>query len=117
MNLLGLGLGSVVQAVNPVRVLKSIGRTHAHYVFLVVLLAVYGILFASAFTALIFEWFIPQVGDMVSGAAEGDVLRVAVSLIAWGVVMAFYFFGTYVLARMHGVFALSFRKKLEFGAM
>lgn len=115
MNLLGFGLGSVAQAIDPVRVGKSIGRTHVHYVFLVLLLCVYGILFASAFVAIVFEWFIPKVREMVEGAVAGELMNVALALAAWGLVMAVYFYGNYVLARMHGIFARSFRKDLEFG--
>lgn len=117
MNLLGFGLGSVGQAINPIRVFKSIGRTHVHYIFLVLLLSVYGILFASAFLAIVFDWFIPQIGEMMKGAGQGNMLQVALALVAWGVVMAFYFYGNYVLARLHGIFAQSFRKDLLFGTM
>lgn len=117
MNLLGFGLGTVVQAINPVRVFKSIGRTHVHYIFLVILLSVYGIMFAAAFLTIVFEWFIPQVGSMVAGAKEGNILQVALALVAWGVVMAFYYYGNYVIARLHGVFARSFRRNLEFGTL
>lgn len=117
MNLLGLGLGSIAQAVNPVRIFKSIGRTHAHYAFLVLLLVLYGVMFASAFVSIVFEWFLPKIDTMVAGAAAGDVLQVALALLAWGVVMAVYFFGIYVLARLHGIFALAFRKQLEFGSV
>lgn len=117
MNLLGFSLGTVVEAINPVRVAKSIGRTHVHYLFLVLLLSVYGILFAAAFLAIVFDWFIPQVEKMAQGAATGEIIQVALALVAWGVVMAFYFFGNYVLARLHGIFARSFRKELEFGTL
>lgn len=117
MNLLGFALGTVVQAMDPVRVAKSIARTHVHYIFLVLLLCVYGILFTSAFLAIVFDWFIPQIGVMVKGAEQGNLVQVALALLAWGVVMAFYFFGNYVLARLHGIFAQSFRKELQFGTM
>ena len=117
MNLLGFALGTVVQAMDPVRVAKSIGRTHVHYIFLVLLLCVYGILFASAFLAIVFDWFIPQIGEMVKGAEQGNLVQVALALLAWGVVMAFYFYGNYVLARLHGIFARSFRIALLFGTM
>lgn len=116
MNLLGLALGNIAQAINPVNVLKSIGRTHAHYAFLVALVSVYGALFGSAFLAIVFDWLIPQVGKMRAGSAEGDLMQVALALLTWGAVMLFYFYGIYVLARMHGVFARSFRKDLAFGA-
>lgn len=115
MNLLGFALGNIGQALNPVNVIKSIGRTHAHYVFLVVLLSVYGALFGAAFMAIVFDWLIPQIGKMRAGSAEGDLVQVALALLTWGAVMMFYFYGTYVLARMHGLFARSFRKDLFFG--
>ncbi|HKQ49832.1 MAG TPA: hypothetical protein VJZ71_17290 [Phycisphaerae bacterium] len=115
MNLLGFALGNIGQALNPVNVVKSIGRTHAHYAFLVVLLSVYGALFGAAFMAIVFDWLIPQIGKMRAGSAEGDLVQVALALLTWGAVMLFYFYGTYVLARMHGLFARSFRKDLFFG--
>lgn len=115
MNLLGLSLGNIGQALNPVRVFKSVAGTHVHYIFLVLILVVYGGMFGYGFLALIFDWFIPKVGAMVSSSSKGGIGQVALSLLAWGVVMLFFFYGTYVLARLHGLFARSFRKKLQFG--
>ncbi len=117
MNLLGMSLGSVAQALNPVNVVKSVGRTHAHYVFLVLILVVYGGIFGYAFVAIMFDWFMPQMNEMTSGASAGKVLAVAPPLLAWGGVMVFFFYGSYVLARLHGLFARSFRKQLEFGTL
>jgi len=34
--------------------------------------------------------------------------------LAWGLVMSFYFFGTYVMGRLFGIFARSFRRDLAF---
>jgi hypothetical protein len=116
MNLLGLALGNIGQALNPVNVVKSVGRTHVHYAFLVVLLSVYGALFGAAFMAIVFDWLIPQIGKMHAGSAEGDLMQVALALLSWGAVMMFYFYGIYVIARLHGLFARSFRKELAFGA-
>lgn len=115
MNLLGISLGSIGQALNPANVVKSVARTHAHYVFLVLLLLVYGGMFSYAFAAILLEWFIPQVDRMVKGSIEGNLVNVAMPMMAWGVVMASFFYGTYVLAQLHGLFARSFRKDLLFG--
>lgn len=115
MNLIGVSLESIVQGLHPKRVLKSIGRTHVHYVFLVLILVVYGLLFGAAFMAILFDWFLPQVEPMIAGSEEGNLTQVALSLLAWGLVMGFFFYGTYILARLHGLFARSFREKLEFG--
>lgn len=115
MNLLGISLGSIGQALNPMNVFKSVVKTHAHYVFLVLTLLVYGGLFGYAFSAVLFDWFLPQMEKMTSGSSEGNILDVAWPLNVWGVVMIFFFYGSYVLARLHGLFARSFRKQLLFG--
>jgi len=115
MNLVGISLGSIAQGLHPARVAKSIANTHAHYAFLVLILTVSGALFGTAFAGILFDWFLPQVEAMSQGSKEGDLAQVALSLLAWGAVMGFFFYGTYVLARLHGLFARSFRKKLLFG--
>ncbi len=115
MNLLGISLGNIGEALNPANILKSFGKTHVHYVFLVLILAVYGGLFGFAFVSILFDWFIPKIEGMRTGSSEGKLLDVAMPLLAWGIVMAFFFYGTYVLARLHGLFVRSFRKGLYFG--
>jgi len=115
MNLMGMALGTVPQAINPVRVLRSIAQTHAHYVFLVLVVSVYGVFFGGAFWTIVHDWFLPRIGGLAAGARTGDLVKVAMALASWGLVMAFYFYGTYVLARLHGLFTRSFREELAFG--
>jgi hypothetical protein len=112
---MGIGLGSISQGLNPSKVFRSIGLTHAHYVFLVMILCVYGALFGSAFSAVVFDWLRPKVDAMIAGSLEGNITQVALSLLAWGLTMGLFFYGTFVLARLHGLFARSFRKSLLFG--
>lgn len=114
MNLVGISLGTIGQALNPINVAKSVVNTHVHYAFLVVTLAVYGGLFGYMFAALI-GWFLPQVDLMIRGSFTGNVASVAAGLLAWALVMACFFYGSYILARLHGLFARSFRKDLFFG--
>ena len=115
MNLLGISLGNIGQALNPLNVVKSAARTHAHYVFLVLILLVYGGLFGYAFFAIVFDWFMPQISTMLDSSTEGNLTNVALPLLAWGGVMASFFYGSYILARLHGLFARTFRKQLLFG--
>lgn len=115
MHLLGVGLGNIGQALNPANVIKSVAATHVHYVFLVLILSVYGGLFTYAFSAILFDWFIPQIDGMFSGSSEGNIIDVALPLLAWSGVMTSFFYGAYVLARLHGLFVRSFRKNLYFG--
>lgn len=115
MQLIGMSLGNVGQAMNVINVAKSIAKTHVHYLFLVLLLSVFGVIFAGGFAMLLFSWFIPQVSEMLAGSGEGKLGQVSLALLAWGIVMACFFYGSYILARMHGLFVRSFRKKLLFG--
>jgi hypothetical protein len=115
MNLLGMAMGNVIQAVNPSRVTKSIGRTHVHYVFLLLLAGMFGICFGAAFWSIVHDWFVPQIEKMVRGSKEGNLTLVAFGLLAWAAVMCFYFYGAYVMGRLFGSFARSFRRDLDFG--
>ena len=115
MNLIGISLGNIGQALNPVNVAKSVGFTHVHYIFLVLILSVYGGLFGYSFSAILFDWFIPQLKGMQESSTQGKLLDVALPLLAWGGVMTIFFYGTYVLGRLHGLFVRSFRKRLLFG--
>jgi len=115
MNLIGLSVGSTVQGLNPVNVVKSIIHTHIHYVFLVLVLSAAGIMFGGAFSFVLLDWFIPQIIQMIESSKQGNLLQVGFALLAWGLVMAFYFYAAYVLGRLHGLFARTFRRRLQFG--
>ncbi len=114
MNLIGLALGEIGQALNPVNVLKSIGKTHVHYLFLVIMLCVYGTICGAAFFGIL-TWFLPKVDAMAQGAGSGELGSVALGLLAWGLVMGFTFYSMYALGRIHGLFARTYRKHLLFG--
>lgn len=114
MNLIGLALGEIGQALNPINVLKSIGKTHVHYVFLVIMLCVYGTICGAAFFGIL-QWFLPKVDKMATGAGTGELGSVALGLLAWGLVMGFTFYSMYALGRIHGLFARTYRKHLLFG--
>ncbi len=115
MNLVGLALGSVSQGLNPGNVVKSILKTHFHYLFLVALVCVFGAMALAAFLGIL-EWFLPQVDKMITGSGEeGGLLNVAAGMGAWGAVIGFVFLAVYVLGRLHGLFARAYRKKLLFG--
>lgn len=115
MNLVGLSLGSVAQGLNPANVVKSILKTHFHYVFLVALVCVFGAISVAAFVGIL-AWFLPQVDKMITGSGEeGGLLNVAAGMGAWGAVIGFVFLAVYVMGRLHGLFARSYRPKLLFG--
>jgi DNA-directed RNA polymerase subunit RPC12/RpoP len=114
MSIIGIAISSVLDGLNPVNVVRSIARTHVHYAFLVLLLCLYGLMFGAAFAQILFDWFLPRFSKMVAGSSQGDVAQVALALLVWGVVMGVFFYGAYVLARLHGLFARTFHKDLTF---
>ncbi len=93
---------------------QAIARTHAHYAFLLLLLLVFGAVFGAAFCTILFEWFLPQFDLIAMGATEKDFIQVGLAVLAWGGTVGVFFYGTYVLARLHGLFARAFRNKLAF---
>lgn len=117
MHLIGISLGSIVEGVNPSLVGQSILKTNAHYIFLVLIVVLFASLFGIAFMGILFDWFLPQVHSMIEGAKAGNISQVALSMLAWGLVMGVFFYATYVVGRLHGLFARTFRKKLMFGTM
>lgn len=115
MNLLGLTVGKVMQAVNPVRLVKSILATHVNYVFLFLLVTVYMSMFVALF-GMVLDWFGGQFRQLQRDTSLGNVSGVALGLVSWGAVMGLGFYGVYVLGRLHGLFARTFRKQLEFSS-
>lgn len=115
MMLIGLALGKLPDAMNLVKVAKSIFRTHLHYVFLLVLVTLYLIIMLTGFGMLLFNYMIPKIAGMAGSAGAGALGGVALALLSWGLVMSFFFYGTYIVARLHGLFVRSFRDRLEFG--
>jgi len=113
MHLIGLGIGKIRQALDPVRIFKSIAATHVNYVFLFLMVLVVGSLYVGLF-GIVSVWFSSEIIEMQRAAATGHVGNVALGLLSWGLVMGFGFFCVYVLGRLHGLFARTFRDKLLF---
>jgi len=115
MMLIGLALGSLGQALNLMKVGKSILRTHLHYLFLLVLVSLYLVIMLFGGGYLLFFEMIPRVAKMGESAGSGSLGDVAIALIFWGLVMTFFFYSTYIIGRLHGLFVRSFRERLDFG--
>ncbi|MFO0973191.1 MAG: hypothetical protein U1A27_07120 [Phycisphaerae bacterium] len=113
MHLIGIGITNPIRGLDPARVGRSLASTHVHYLFLLMLVAVYGTLFAMAFWAVL-HWFVGVLARLSQAAATGDLVEVAGGLLCWGLVTGFGFYGIYLLGRLHGLFAKSFRKRLAF---
>ncbi len=113
MHLIGIATSSVIRGLNPVNVAKSIAATHVNYVFLFLLVAVYGTLFGLAASA-VGEWFGGVLLRTAREAGAGNVAQTVAGLLSWGAVIGFGFYGIYLLGRLHGLFAQSFRRQLAF---
>lgn len=113
MHLIGIAASSIVRGLNPINVGKSIAATHVNYVFLFLLVAVYGVIFGLAFYSVV-GWFAGVLQRTSVAAGAGNIVQAAAGLLSWGVVIGFGFYGIYFLGRLHGLFARTFRKQLAF---
>lgn len=113
MNLIGLALGDVAAALNPVRVIKSIASTHLHYLFLFLLFATFSIMFGGLALAVI-SLFAPALRKLQTAVEAGNVFEVGVGLLLWGVVVGIGFYVAYVFGRILGLFARAFRSQMAF---
>jgi len=113
MNLIGMSVGTIVSGLNPAKVIRSIVATHVNYLFLFLLVAAYATLYGLAFYHVV-GWFGGKVRELTQAAGAGDVVEMAVGLLTASVVIGFGFYGIYLLGRLHGLFARSYRRELAF---
>ncbi len=115
MMLIALALGNLGGALNPLKIAKSIFRTHFHYSFLFVLVSLYLMIMLFGGGFIFFNYMIDRVARMGEDAGAGAIGGVSVALGMWGTVMSFFFYSTYIVGRLHGLFVRSFRERLDFG--
>ncbi len=113
MNLIALACGKLTQALNPVRIMRSIYGTHVHYVFLFILFVVLVVAFIGL-ANVVLEWFGGEMRNMQTAASAGNLFDVAAGLISWAVVMGAGFYCVYLIGRVLGLFARTFFKDLAF---
>ncbi len=113
MQLIGLASGRSLDGLNPVRVFRSIVAVAGHYCFLFLIVLMYlGILLGV--TVGVMDW---AGGAIVKAARTGiqqGLAPMGMGLLAWAAVIGLGFFISYSLGRVLGLFARTFKDKLDF---
>jgi hypothetical protein len=113
MNLIGLASGHSIDGLNLIRVVRSIAAVPAHYTFLFLIVALYVGLYTGVMAAVM-SW----AGNAILNAARHGIQKgfvaMCMGLAAWAVVIGAGFFATYSLGRILGLFARTYKEKLDF---
>jgi len=117
MNLLGLASTHAVDALNPLKLGKSIGFTIGHYTFLFLIVLLY-LGFYMGLMYAVMSW----AGPMIMNAAKGDaqaglakvMLNTLMGLAAWAVLIGLMLYFGYCLGRVLGLFSRTYRERLAF---
>jgi len=113
MNLIGLASGHSIDGLNPVRVLRSIAAVVGHYAFLFLIVVFYFGIYMGL-VAAVMSWAGNAIINAVRHGIQQGVQTLAMGLLAWAVVIGLGFFISYSLGRILGLFARTYRDKLDF---
>jgi DNA-directed RNA polymerase subunit M/transcription elongation factor TFIIS len=113
MNIIGLSSSHALDGLNPVRVLRSIGRLVGHYIFLYLIVLIYLGLYAGLMWGVM-SWAGPLI---MSAAREGlgaGFVNMLLGVGAWAVVMGLGFYFAYSIGRVIGLFSRTYREQIDF---
>ncbi len=113
MNLIGLASGSMSNGLNPVAVVTSIAHTIGHYIFLYLLVLLYSGIYIGLMLAAL-SWALPKMMEASQKGADAGMLNLLGAVLAWSVLVGLGFYFAYLLGRVLGLFARTFKKKLTF---
>lgn len=115
MNVIGLASGRLVEGFNPYRIIRSIAETGIHYMFLFLVVIITLILYVAVMSSVV-GWSSDRVLTAIRTYEDGQhsFMDVVIGLVAWSILIAVGFYFAYVMGRLLGLFARSFRKQLAF---
>jgi hypothetical protein len=113
MNMLGLASSHAMEGLNPMRVGRSIGRTFGHYVFLFLIVLIYLSINVGVIVALM-SWAWPLISSAASQGLGDGFVKMLGGVGAWGIVVAAFFYFAYYIGRVLGLFARTYREKIDF---
>ncbi len=113
MNLIGLASGHSIDGLNPIRVLRSIAGVVGHYAFLFLIVVFYFGIYMGL-VAAVMSWAGNAIISAVRYGIQRGVQSLAMGVLAWAVVIGLGFFISYSLGRILGLFARTYKDKLDF---
>jgi hypothetical protein len=113
MNMIGLSSSHALDGLNPVRVFRSIGNLAGHYFFLFLIMLIYLGMYIGG-VAAVMKWAGPAIMDAAQQGLGVGLVRMLGGPIAWCVLIGLGFYFSYMIGRVLGLFARTFKEKLDF---
>ncbi len=113
MNVIGLASSNTWDGFNPYKIGKSVAQTVGHYMFLFLIVCLFLMLYTGLMT-LVMSWAGKAIFNAMEHGIEQGLVPVLIGLGAWSVLIGAGFYFAYVLGRILGLFARSYREKLAF---
>jgi DNA-directed RNA polymerase subunit RPC12/RpoP len=113
MNLIGLSSSETIDGLNPVKVGISIGRTLGHYTFLFLISLIYFGVYIGLMVGVL-SWAGPAIMNAARKGIDSGLMPLLGGVVAWAAVMGLAFYFAYSIGRILGLFARTYREKLEF---
>jgi hypothetical protein len=113
MNMIGLSSSHALDGLNPVRTFRSIARVGGHYFFLFLITLIYlGIYIGGV--AAVMKWAGPAIMDAANKGMGVGFFKMLGGPIAWCVLIGLGFYFSYMIGRILGLFARTYKEHLEF---
>lgn len=113
MNIIGLASGNMLNGFNPAKILLSIAKLAGHYLFLYLIVVLYMGLYIGLMIAVM-NWAAPKMMEAASRGIQAGFLNLIIGALAWTVLVGLGFYFAYVLGRILGLFARTYRSRLAF---
>ncbi|NLX15092.1 MAG: hypothetical protein GXY44_15780 [Phycisphaerales bacterium] len=113
MNIIGLASGNMANGFHPKKILLSIGRLIGHYLFLYLIVVLYMGLYIGGMIAVM-NWAAPKMMGAAKEGMDAGFFNLISGALAWTVLVGLGFYFAYMLGRILGLFARTYRPRLAF---
>jgi hypothetical protein len=114
MNIIGLASSEMVDGLNPAKVAMSIGRLLGHYIFMFLIVLIYMGFYLGLMYAVM-SWAGPVITEAAAKGISVGYLNVLGAIAGWAALMGLGFYFAYMIGRILGLFARTYKEQMEFG--
>ncbi|NLE61261.1 MAG: hypothetical protein GX616_23170 [Planctomycetes bacterium] len=113
MNIIGLASTEVIDGLNPAKVAVSIVHVLGHYIFMFLIVLIYvgfyvGVLYA------IMSWAGPAMKEAAAQGLGVGYKSLIGGILGWSVLIGMGFYFSYMIGRILGLFARTYKENMEF---
>ncbi len=113
MNIIGLASTEPVDGLNPKKVALSIGRVIGHYIFMFLIVLIYLGFYVGVMYAVM-SWAGPAVKEAAAKGISVGYKNLIGGIVGWSVLIGMGFYFAYMIGRILGLFARTYKERMEF---